>query len=140
MFLCKGTRVRVKLTEGPGVSAPALLHDPDGKAFPKCSVLLGPFARGKKPLKLGRKERLYFGSDYKGHEGRVRYPAHSSSSWTLVGEAVEILYTRPGSRAAGRGTRYFHEFKRPVKVYKNGRFYRIDLPSCILDDRGFVWP
>jgi hypothetical protein len=138
VIIVKGERVVLVMKNGSTKKLPAsygILHDPDGKELPRCSVLLGPVRRTQQSIDGGRKGRAYFGSKYQMRRAVV---AKVKGLWRPIGEVIEIRYTRRGRHAAN----YFHPFKSfSPTLSKNGRFYRLELrDGCIYDDRGFVFP
>jgi hypothetical protein len=140
-IVVKGSKVVFIMTDGREIRLPrgyGIIHDPEGKALPRCEVFFGPVKKTKRiAANPSSKVRRYFGSKYTPKEGVVDVP---SGPWHSVGDANEILYERTkGSQYAGN---YFHPFKRfPPTVSKCGRYYRVSLKDgCIVDDRGFVFP
>ena len=137
-MIIKGDKVVFIMKNGTTKRMPpgyGMMHDPDGKDFPRCSVFIGPVKRTQQPLEGGRKAKAYFGSKYKTRKAIVE---RIGGSWTPVGEVTEIRYTRYGKHAAP----YFHPFKSfSPTLSKCGRFYRLELRNgCIIDDRGYVFP
>lgn len=148
----KGRNVEFLMKDGGSYRAKgSMMHDPSGRFWPRSSVLCGSIsASARKALKeeitgeaehyLARPPRM----------AQVNTPSRSLQGWEYLGEVVEIRYTRTGNRKPGR---YFHEFskgtalatlvkgKGRVRLYRSGRWYRLELPrGAILDTRGFVWP
>lgn len=125
-----------------------LMRDPEGRVWPKCSALVGPFGR-KGPIVENAYARRWLGRRAVTRQGEMALPPRDLSAWKIVGEVEILYYLRPGSRAPGM---YKHEFnkgvldrllfgKRKVMLRKHGRFYRIDMGTkCTIDDRGFVSP
>lgn len=144
MLTAKGYRVAFEVA-GRIVKAPAryaILHDPEGKAWPRCSVLVALFQRGGGHVEDADAER-YFG--YPPREGSYFTPPHALSEWKRVGEVSRIDYWRPGEYEG----KWFHPFKDggwvfkaklPV-LYRRGRLLRLELhDGCVLSWRGFQWP
>jgi hypothetical protein len=138
MIIIKGERVVFVMKDGKIKRPPAsygIIHDPDGKQLPICTVFIGPVKRTQQPAASYGKAKSYFGSKHILKQASINRPP---SSWSEVGEVVEIRYVRKGKYAGG----YFHPFKSfsPV-LSKSGRWYKLELRSgCIVDDRGFVFP
>lgn len=145
MLTAKGYDVGFKLENGREVFAPksyAMLHDPSGRDWPKCSVLVVSIRKGNEEID-NREAEKYFG--YVPHGGRTHLPPENLDRWSLVGDVKEIDYWRPGEFKGG----WYHPFQgggwlfpKPFPVlYRNGRALRIELGSgCTLNWRGFVWP
>ena len=130
--------------------AGGMMHDPSGKWWPRTSVICGPFQKGDFDDDVGGDARHYLGSTHRTRVGSINLPPRSTSSWQYIGDVEEIFYTRAGRKNPGR---YRHPFNKPgalativkgkgrVRLYRRGRFYRVDLPrGAILDSRGYVWP
>jgi hypothetical protein len=114
-----------------------IIHDPDGTDLRRCTVYFGPYRTiGGKPT-LTRAARAYFGPHYAAKPIAVNPPG-DDARWTSVAPVYVIFYRRKGFRAGG----YHHPFRRaPLTLEKSGPFYRLYLPgTCIVDDRGFVFP
>ena len=156
MLIVKGTRVAFDFVDGAEMDvAPksAMMHDAEGRDWPRCSVLIGPFSAGTTsgvPTggKSLRAARDYYGRNYVLKAGDLDTPPRAMAGWRKVGSVRRIYYYRPGNRHRGDfqhpvGARK-HVFFGPkgrASVYVRGRWVRLELPSgCILDDRGFVWP
>lgn len=158
MLTVKGTRIRLHMAEGGPLIRPrgAMMHDPTGKAWPKNSLLLGPFKKEGKPVNPRNYEgapKEYLGRNYNPKEGSVNLPPKGLAAWEDVGVVERIDYVRPGSKAPGR---YTHKFNTPRGVYhilhavkgkrrvmlrRCGQFYRLDLgKGAIADDRGIAFP
>lgn len=148
----KGRNVEFLMKEGGSHRCQgSMMHDPSGRYWPRTSVLCGPLsANARRAMKedITAEARHYLNRDPR--MARVDTPPRSIKGWTYLGEVEEIRYTRTGNRSPGR---YFHEFskgtalatlvkgKGRARLYRLGRWYRLDLPSnAILDTRGFVWP
>lgn len=126
-----------------------MLYDPSGKAWPRCSLLFLPFQSG--PVEKSPPSDVvdFYGDNYTVHRGHVSLPSRELSSWTRVGQAKEIEYTRPGTRAPGdyghlfgkrRWQTLFRKYGLPV-LYVSGSAYRLQLGSgCVIDWRGIVGP
>lgn len=155
-MLCRGTRVILQLVEGRDIKPPAgygLLHDTEGKQWPKNVVLLGPFSRGgsTKDEKIPSNVRYYLGRTYTIHRGEANTESlpHALSAWTKVGDLEVLYYCRGGTRGPGCAHHKLNKRvldralrgKGSVGVYKHGRWYRLQFPrGAQIDDRGFVWP
>lgn len=146
-LIAKGRGVTFELTNGDEVHCSgAMMHDPSGRWWPSKSVLVGPARLRESKIEIEGDARAYFGrSD--GHVGRVNTPPKALGDWSYLGEVADIFYTRSGRRSGY----YRHSFneglmallrgKKRVRLYKRGRFYRLELPrGAQLDDRGFVQP
>jgi hypothetical protein len=144
MLIAKGYKVTVVLESGRHVTAPAayaLLHDPAGRDWPRCSALVAPFRKGGGEIR-NREAESYFGS--RPREGSVSVPPRALSVWRRVGAAVQILYSRrrPGNLPAAHKADYEHPFKEgKATLYRRGRELRIELGrGCVWNWRGFVTP
>jgi hypothetical protein len=158
VLIVKGRAVRLHMAEGGPMVRPrgAMMHDPKGTHWPKCSVLIGPFTAGKRaatPKEYAGTPREYLGRTYSPRVGSVDLPPKSLDAWQEIGEVKRIDYVRTGRKNPGG---YQHTFNKPhgvswfVFLFKgkgkavlrrHGRFYRLDLSkNCQLDDRGFVFP
>jgi hypothetical protein len=145
VLLIKGDNVIVELADGSALKLPpkyGIIHDPEGEVLDKCQFYLGPYKLTRVRTEMTKAARKYFGSDYVARRAVVDMPPRDAE-WKEVGEAVQILYRRGGTRAPGR---YFHFFKRlkaPITVSRRGSFYMLAIPdgSCVVyNDRGIVWP
>lgn len=157
-LLCRGTRVSLKLEDGSSLSFEgAAMHDATGRAWPKCSVLIGPFpregARQATEEEMKGAPRQYLGRTYRGKVSQpFDLPPRGLAAWTKVAVVTHatIFYTRGGTKYPGR---YRHTMNKGrwiidlvkgegrATLWRHGRYHRIDLPKgCMLDDRGFVWP
>jgi hypothetical protein len=158
MLIAKGCAVSFKLASGKEVFAPssyAMLHDPSGSEWPADSVLIAPFKKTRSAIEDSDAES-YFGAPPL--EGKIELPPSSLSSWSEVGVATRIDYTRrrpDGLHTDFKGD-YRHEFDGTegvfgllfhvltapsVMLYRRGRLLRLELPfGADLGDRGFVWP
>lgn len=156
MLIVKGHAIDFDFTDGASLSVAAshaMMHDPTGHAWPRCSVLIAPYTRGTEApqgeSESVRRARDYYGRSYPLHVGRVSLPARALSGWRRVGEVSRIYYKRPGHRRPGSYQHPMTERRKYVvfgkkgraTVYVRGRFVRLELPAgCMLDDRGYVWP
>lgn len=151
-LVSKGHSCIFEMVDGRDISTKGgMLHDPSGKTWPSRSVLIGPFRGGLRkadPDEVDAAAKHYLGSSHPAKIGMVDTPPKDLTSWTYVGDVENILYTRTGRRRPGR---YEHPFnkswvtlftgKKRVKLYRRGRYYRLQLPrGAILDSRGFVVP
>lgn len=149
-LVAKGSDVGFALIDGRNIDVSgSMLHDPEGSAWPSCSLLICVFKRGRTSVEMTGDERRYFGRGYRAHEGSVVLPPKSLVEWKRVGEVKIIFYERPGMRAPGyfahtfgrrRWQAMFKKGKLPT-LYKLGRAHRLELgPKCSLDDRGLIYP
>jgi hypothetical protein len=151
VFICKGTQVRFKMKDGCTIKARgAMLHDPVGHSWPRCSLLIAPFQRGGRAATEAEKDgapKEYLGRTHEYHVGKLDRPPSSLSEWERVGEVATIYYVRPGRKAPGR---FYHHFgqrrlaafykKGKAILYKRGSMYRVELArGCIVDGRGIVF-
>lgn len=153
--IVKGRSTRFEMKDGPDVTcAGGMIHDPSGRAWPRNSILCGPFrprVRTATPEEYRGWAKDYLGSSHRPMVGVVDVPPRALSEWQLLGEVEKIYYTRLGKKRPGR---YVHAFYKPtalatlvrgrggkVKLYRRGRFVRLELPKgAHLDARGFVYP
>ena len=141
MLIAKGSNVRLVLADGRSVRAPGgMLHDPNGKAWPRCSVLVGPFQKGREPIQKDLGARKYFGADYNASLGSANIPDDKNlDGWKKVGDVRQIFYVRTGNVYGG--TLFQHPFKPHAKLYRLGKWHRLELGSwCSLDEAGFRKP
>lgn len=128
-----------------------MLHDPSGRAWPARSVLVGPFRgnlRRAAPDEVSPAARHYLGGSHDPKIGSVDTPPKDLGQWTYVGDVERIRYTRTGRKSPGRYQHPFNEGlmamihgRRKVRLYRRGRYYRLELPrGAMLDARGYVWP
>ena len=112
-----------------------MCHDESGRNLPKCSLFFGPIqTTAERVSKLPKNAAQYFGGDYEGLKARIDVP---SGKWNSVGRVKEILYYRPG-RYEGD---WRHEFEVPVALFRQGRWYRMQLPrGCVVTWRGIEKP
>lgn len=130
----------------------AILHDPDGTDWPKCSVLIAPFTRSGIPDVENKDAFDYF--NYQPRGGHFTLPPKRLGEWQRIEEIDAITYIRPGDKEGlGKNLSYGHEFTNeggwfifkkeigyPV-LYKRGHAYRLEFPSgCVISWRGFVFP
>lgn len=154
MLIAKGRNVRFLMKEGGTVhGVGAMLHDPDGRAWPKCSLLVMPFRKTSQRAtedQMDGDAKHYLGRTYEGRLGSVSLPPKALGGWDRVGLVEEIQYFRTGVKAPGgffhpfgkRGFwgRLFKKGKLPT-LYKRGNACRLELHSgCIVDDRGIAFP
>jgi hypothetical protein len=147
----KGTHVMFDMAEGTRIKCPArdgMIHDPTGRAWPRCRVLVGPFRRSRREIEPTKEMVKYYGKDYRPTAATVTLPRGEKK--TKLGEVVMIYYLRLGTRAPYG---FHHPFKNeskflgavlrrhPAHLYEVGNFYELVLPDgCIVDDRGYVFP
>jgi hypothetical protein len=149
MLIAKGYDIELRLaSEGhkPIVRPPksyAMLHDPSGRDWPSCSVLITPFRKGRQDVEDALAEE-YFG--YEPKAGAVIIPSRDLGNWKKWGEVAEIDYWRPGEHRGdwwhpfGEGWWIFPGGKLPL-LYKQGRLLRMEFTEgCELSWRGFVYP
>jgi len=152
VIICKGIRVIVDLDKSGkrAVFWPkswGKMHDPDGKDWPKDSMLVIPYKVTGEPIDYGP-ARHYFGDSYDTQSGEVTLPPREMKQWTRIGEVRRIWYTRPGTSHPGP---FRHEVgggwlemilgKRRAILYRRPRAYRLEFPDgLIADARGFVHP
>ena len=154
-LIAKADALLFEMADGFDIAPPLrdyLLHDPDGEVWPKCSLLVGSFKKGRGVVEDDAKAKAYFGRQYTMHEGRIELPPRSLNEWSSLGEVERIFYERKGTRAPGR---YKHPFgkslvgrllslfrgKDKATLYENGRWLRLELPKgCVVNDLGFVHP
>jgi hypothetical protein len=160
VLIVKGHAVIFELDDGKEIRPRASLgmaHDPDGEAWPKRSVLIASYKRGRgAPAEYKGPARAYLGRNYKPRQGTMELPPRALAEWTYVGRVSQIFYERPGTRAPGK---YRHKFGKgdhfhrlfkgngPMpRLYRSpalrcGTVYRLELPpGSVADDRGYVWP
>ena len=139
--IVKGRSTRFEMVEGPDVTcAGGMIHDPSGRAWPRNSVLCGPFrprVRAATSEEYRGWAKDYLGSSHRPMVGVVDTPPRALGGWDYMGEVEKIYYTRIGAKRPGR---YVHTFNKPsalatlvrgkgrVRLYRRGRFVRIDLP------------
>lgn len=130
-----------------------MIHDPSGRSWPRASVLMGPFrarVRAATDDEYHGDAKSYLGHTHHATIGVVDMPPRGLAQWEYLGEVDRIFYTRTGRKNPGR---YQHPFNKPsalatlvkgtgkVRLYKHGRFMRLQLPrGAQLDNRGYVWP
>jgi hypothetical protein len=151
-----GTQTRMHL-EGGRILRPrgSMIHDPSGRHWPKCSLLIAPLGRGSRDATDKEYEGApehYLGRNHSPRVAELELP--SKTGWTIVGHVKRIDYVRGGTRAPGG---FRHSINKPRGVFKvvhllkggkanvvlrkKGKFYRLDLPGgCLIDDRGIVYP
>lgn len=144
MLIAKGFRVIFKMKGGKTVKPPAgyaMLHDEDGRDWPRCSSIVIPIRVAGGPVK-DAKARAYFG--HLPAAGRAVLPPRSLSEWTRVGEIDEVLYTRrrPRGLPASHQSDYYHPIEKgTATLYRRGRWYRMELGSgCQWNWRGIIKP
>ena len=155
MLIAKGYNVEFRNAETGRLIRPAgaFLHDPSGQDWPRCSVLIGSFRRGRKDRLDYRPAVEYF--NYEPRGGGFKPPPKSLNTWTFVAEVDRIKsYIRPGDKEfEGRfDLLYEHDFKKvgaglfmagkhfPL-LFRRGRVHRLELGTgCVVNWRGFVTP
>jgi hypothetical protein len=150
-LIAKGRSCLFEMVDGTDIKCTGgMLHDPSGRWWPARSVLIGPFRAKLRPAtddEFRGEAKQYFGGDYDAQMGVVNTPPKALSGWRYLGQVERIYYTRSGRR----GGRFQHPFneglqsllygKKSVRLYRRGRFFRLELPrGAHLDDRGFVHP
>lgn len=154
--IVKGTDVRFVLKGGRRVVPPrsyGMIHDPTGRRWPRCSVLVTSFREGSRlaaPRETRGAPRDYFGRPYPVHVGSVNFP-RGTKLWTRVGAVERIFYWRTGDRpkvpglfqhpfGLRRAEYLFAQGALPV-LYRRGGAYRLEFArGCTIDDRGYVFP
>jgi hypothetical protein len=135
----ESTRVAFEMADGRVIRLPpgyGTFHDPTGKLIPKCTIYFGPFKKTGRRVEMTREQRRYFGPEHKAYLAVI--PNLKEGGWKVLGKAVQIFYFRRGQRARGG---YFHPFvHHPGTLSKAGRIYKLNLGSCLVDDRGYVYP
>ena len=133
-----------------------MLHDPSGRAWPRCSLLFSAFQRGEReasPEEYAGAPKYHLESDHVARIGVVDLPPRALTDWEELGELRALYYKRPGTRAPGA---YRHNFNAPrgswkivfalkkkgaARLFKRGSLHRVELGSgCIVDDRGIAFP
>ena len=152
MLIAKGSYVAFSLQSGRLVRASgSLLHDPTGDSWPKDSMLVANFRRGRRKASDEEKSgdpKHYLGREYPAHIGSIDLPPRSIREWKRVGAVQTIYYERPGTRAPGR---FYHHFgkrrleaffkKGKAVLYKRGSAYRLEMgKGSIATDQGIVFP
>jgi hypothetical protein len=148
MLVAKGYRAAFRLAgKKRVVAAPAsaaMLQDPSGRDWSRCSLLFSTFTR-KGGATSYRPAVEYFGYDPK--EGVVTLPPKALSEWNFVGEVDYIRYDRPGTKYKGKydhhfkGSGWFGFQKSFPRLYRRNRIYRLELGSgCVVNWRGLVVP
>lgn len=158
-LIAKGDNVLFEMHDGRDVEPPAraaILHDPEGVVWPKCSLLIADFDEtrggGSYDASDDSDAKDYFGKRFKLRVGTVETPPQDICQWHRVGAVRRIFYERWGDKYPGD---YKHIFgKRSLAslfrsgeavLYSRGtgrnRVWRLELPEwCHLDDRGLVAP
>lgn len=131
----------------------AILHDPSGKDWPRCSILIAPFTRSRIPNVDNKEAVEYF--NYEPMGGKFELPNKRLSEWEDLGEMDAITYIRPGDKEfeGEDNLSYGHEFTAEdgwfvftkdigyPRLYKRGRCYRLEFVNgCVINWRGFVFP
>lgn len=153
MIYVKGDHVAFEMEDGrtivPRASA-GMMQDPEGKSWPVCSVIVGPYEKTSKPLEHNATSAHYYGADYRLRGCRVHLPPRSLGGWRDQGRVSVIYYVRSGNRAPPRAIAR-HRFgagweaifigSRLATLYARGPWHRLELGTgCVVDDRGFVVP
>jgi hypothetical protein len=158
MLICKGTRVVLDLRSGKTVRCPpswGMCHDPDGKDWPKDSVLILPYRRTGQSVDYGP-ARTYFGPGYDVESGEPSgsLPPKDLRAWKRVGHVgrkdgePSLWYTRPGTSHPGPFKHKLNDGwftwilgKRRAILYRRRGAYLLDFPDGVIADaRGFVHP
>ena len=130
----------------------SLLFDPEGKTWPRCSVLIKSFQRGGGTAKDAPKfARKWLGRDPLA--GSVTLPPKALSEWKRVGACSKLLYTRSGQDSRGFDHAFgtaggFFGWLVPITfksnypvLYARGGDHRLELGSgCSITPAGFVSP
>jgi hypothetical protein len=150
MLIAVGWSVRIPLLEGgtaTGAPHAALLHDPTGRHWSKCSGLVTTITKRGEACDDERALK-YLGTT--AHQGTAALPPRDLGAWKMIGHAASILYSRHGKNAG----KYEHEFGQHrvagfvvgvsdsgPRVYARGAALRIELGAgCVWDERGIVAP
>lgn len=149
-IIVKGTAVAFSTTENSDWRKPdfflprqyGIIHDPKGKQLPRCVVYFGRYKLVSGKPEVTKESLKYFGAQYP--QKRVKVPTKPSlneATWKPVARITHIFYERKGFAVGG----YHHPFRgSPLVLEQSGKFYRLSLTpgsdSCIVDDRGFVFP
>lgn len=115
-----------------------LCFDPSGADLPRCSCFIGPIVTtteraNERRRKLPKFAANWFGDDYEARIARVDIP---DGRWDSHGRVTDIIYYRPGRFADD----WHHEFEKPVALFKQGRWWKLNLGDCKIDWRGIVTP
>jgi len=154
-----GRAIRLHMDSGKMIQPRgAMIHDPSGRDWPKCSLLIVPVGRSRVRKATDEEyegaPKHYLGRDHNPKVVQVTFPSSSTAEWKRIGELRRIDYVRGGTKAPGgykhhinkprgvyRVTHLLRGGDQPVVVSKLGSAYRLDLPNgCIIDDRGIVYP
>lgn len=138
MIIVLGGEVDLYTTDEHTIAMPkgyGLVWDDDGKSLGKCSLFLGPIHTTNEEVEnISPLARKWFGDEYVARKATIDVP---DGPWDPVGRVREIVYFRPGEYADD----WRHEFKPPVKLLKQGRWYRLKLPKdCSVTYRGIERP
>jgi hypothetical protein len=156
MLIRKGFGAWFKMVDGGArISAPrgsSMLHDPKGTSWGKCSLLFVRMrmnTRQPTEREIEGEAKHYLGKAHRYGVGSVELPPRALAGWEKLGAVDEIFYDRPGTKAPGLykhpfGKRtalmLFRQGKKPL-LYRRGSAMRLELGgSCLLDDRGVVFP
>lgn len=163
-LICMGRHIIFEFDDCDDLQLPGrwgMLRDPDGKYWPKCSLLFTSFAQGDEDDDATKAARNYFGRNASIARGEVKIPPHDlKSGWHEVGIVSQIFYERAGTKAPGRFKHKFNDprgwmwlvalFKRkaartPVVLFEYDRggvqALRLELPDgCLVDERGIALP
>jgi hypothetical protein len=154
VLLVLGLDVSFEMAKGGEVVLPpedGMMHDQKGRAWPKCSLLFGPFEESaEEETELDEDAVQWFGDEYEAMRGMVdRPPKELARAWRVLGKVRRVIYYRTGVLHPDL---FEHEFGRrrvqalfkkgdlPV-LYERGAFLRLELGrACVVDDRGIVFP
>lgn len=145
MLIAKGYRVVFKMQDGKTVKPPAsyaMLHDEDGRDWPRCSALIIPIHPRGTPLSGASKARTYFG--HTPVAASAVLPPRSLGEWHRVGPIAQVLYSRrrPRGLPASHQADYYHPIEKgTATLYRRDRWYRMELgPGCQWNWRGIIKP
>lgn len=122
-----------------------MLHDPSGRQWPKCDVLM---MKGQlKPQDSQVRRPTEAAKDYFGavpiFQQSFKIPPKDYDGWKEVGQCVEIYYDRVGATEDP----FHHPFDRsalPIlytATIDGKKFWRLSTGTgCEINERGYVWP
>jgi len=152
-LIAYATRVLFVLHSDREVEPPAeyaLLHDPDGEAWPKCSLLVGAFKRARRAYDQKDVAAVdWFGKTHKLSEGDIDLPPRELSEWKALGDIEWIYYWRRGNKHRGDFKHKFGKWQPMVfwkspgraTLYEHEKWLRVELSKgCVIDWRGIVYP
>lgn len=158
MLIKKGDQAYFIFEDGEHkINAPrgaAMIHDPSGRAWGKCSLLFMRFRHGGRnvtPAEYAGAPREYLGREYerRARVAPIELPPRGLAGWETLGRIKQIYYNRIGTRAPGKFQHPFGERSAQMlfrkgslpTLYRGYQSMRLELHGgCIVDDRGIVWP